>query len=1590
MNYKRLFTWLTAVVAIFAWNGPLSAQEGKECYAFYDSDNATTGEQYLGGKGIYRFDFDGTKMTNVRLYRSLGIDRASGSCLVDGVYYWFDYSQSAKGHVCNGFYSFDMETGETRQIANYGGTQGGEIVSHLTYDYTSRTMYALYGPQSGNYLAKIDLGTGQMTRLEQFKTTEWPSIADSTDAQGERLYTDTYKANFASIACNYDGDLYGLSYWGGLYRINKESGECTYIGKLDYMIELAFMYNNSCLFWDNDTERLYLRSYMYNWTTKNGVIFLHEINPKTAHVTRLQEWPLGNPDEYFAFDGIYVPFLAAEASAPAKATGVEVKAGAEGALTATLTWNNPSKTYARGGTLEELTSVVVYRNGEEIWRNDSPAIGGQESFVDNVSKRGFYDYRIVGFNSMGKGDRYNTSLYIGEGDPKAVDDLKGVEEGYGARITWTAPTQGKYDAWINTSKLKYDVVRHPDDVQVATGITECSFLDDQIPEYGKYTYDVTPRTDYTGITATTAEFVAGPSFAIPASFPLREYEQFQLWKTVDANGNWYCWSMNSGIGEGVYCQYGSDGLAAADWLISPRVAFKKNQHYKLTFEAVPGNKLIRETLAIGWGEGQALEKQDSVTQFEILHDGPVTLRANLPVLSEDKDMNVSFFLRSNIANFQLLLRDVVIDEDHEGYIDGHVTNAEGQPVAGATVRAANGKYVAQTDAEGYYKLMYLPAGKYTIQVLCLGYQNKTQSNVMVTELETTTQDVTITPLPIYEVKGRVVDVAEDVVPGATVTLTGYNTYKTTTDDEGRFSLPAVFKSNNYTLTIIRQGYVAYSKLTPVSAAVDLADIELADDVKAPKGISLQTDDEQATISWRAPFGTPRLFRIDDGGYTTSIGQNNVDAQQVYGVITRVPATVYGGEFLVTKANGDPKTSVIVRVIDLDSDGMPNGNVLYEEEVALSTDDAWTTFTLATPVDAPNGFFTTVAYDGWVGLAIDGTGGDSEHYPFVPNVNCFGRYTTNQYYFLDTQSSADLHHNFCVRTWADPFSDDTPALARHSALQFAFDESAAAQPALTATTHQITATAQSPALAPRRVVQDRIRYNVYRMPTAYTANEAGWTLLSEGQQERTFTDTEWKSLPQGTYRYAVKAVYTGDKLSAPLHTDSVGRNMLTNVKLHITTNTPDDETWGTKVVLTNGRDHTYTAMLEGENDITLTGVWKGQYTLTLSLDGFVGANEDVDLSTENEYAFSYQLEENRVQPFNLMIEPVDNTMAAEMRLSWNFPEYFFEDFEEHEDFVINSPGSIGWSYIDGDGSETGGFVDFKWNGAFQPMAFIIFNAYHATTEDGSISVADYFASLCARSGQKQLTSWAAYNVPNDDWFITPRLYFKEPFTYSFYARSYDASGYPELIEVRYSTTGKEKDDFKYVAMDVTKVRQETGPVSSNYIYYEVQIPAEARYVALHHVSDQLRILSIDDVFVGLKSAAPSRSVNSHLIPEQSSPTRSLSPLTSQLKRMPALEGQYEVYLDGQKVADTDETNYVFSHLSQGRHTAGVVASYTSGKTEMTTIDFECSLKDGVRHVASAKQPAGQVYDLQGRWVRSVTKKGIYVVTDGRRKELRIKN
>ena len=129
-------------------------------------------------------------------------------------------------------------------------------------------------------------------------------------------------------------------------------------------------------------------------------------------------------------------------------------------------------------------------------------------------------------------------------------------------------------------------------------------------------------------------------------------------------------------------------------------------------------------------------------------------------------------------------------------------------------------------------------------------------------------------------------------------------------------------------------------------------------------------------------------------------------------------------------------------------------------------------------------------------------------------------------------------------------------------------------------------------------------------------------------------------------------------------------------------------------------------------------------------------------------------------------------------------------------------------------------------------------------------------------------------------------------------------------------------------------------TSGYQFYSYDIPAAAKYVAIRTITPKdetgygAHIISIDDISFGYtdKSNILMRSEGA--------------------RRSPAPEGQFKVYLDNHLMAQTNATTYSFSNLSVGMHTAGVRAVYTSGETEMSTIDFEVTAADGIRTVAGS--------------------------------------
>lgn len=1544
MKYR--FNFLLSVLTLLFAGVTQSMAQSSEAYGVISS-----GEQ----AGIYHYTISPQGISDVECINPMILstelnnsDRISGGALVGDRYYYSMAHLNAQGYQSDGIYYYDLEEKTTVQLTSWDFLQQGPSCASWTYDFQNEVMYAADGFQGGGgKLLTVDLNTGELATVAEFNITEQPSWASNPE---------NYAHTICGMAMTYDGDLYGVGYWGGLYKINTTTGDCEYIGAMKDACpnpdngQVAFQYQGACdLVYDNDNGKMYLYMYQYPPTqyVPNGYggigsgYALFEVDLQTADVTYIED------TDGHHFVGNSIVFAVAEASAPQAPQELTATRGENGALSVTLEWDNPAKTYARGGTLEELDRIEIYRNGELVHTVNNPEIGGHETWTDSdIPKRGNYSYRLSGFNSAGQGDRASITLYVGPGDPMPVANATATPDGANAKISWSAPTEGKYKSWIDTADLTYDLTRQPDNVKVAEGISATEFTDETVPAIGYYSYDIVAHAGgYDSEKASTAAVMVGPAITIPATIGFTDQNQFKLWKSYDLNGNGYpfmyseSWPLYRPC---AYLTYQYDNMAAADMLISPYIQFEAGKHYKLTFEATMNTKNVPELLDITFAKSTEQAAQDSVTEFHITPTADkqkYSLRANLPVVDKDSTYHVGFYYRSYEATgYGVYLENVQITEDTDGYIAGTVKNEAGEPIKGALLLINGGQFNAKTDAQGKYILNYLPAGEYNVDVQALGYENQTVT-ATVASLETTTMDVTMTALPKHTLTGTVKDVAGDPIINADIEVTGYNTYTTTTAEDGTFEIADMFESSYYSISVTKNKYVTLQQSFELTADLTL-DLQMEDNIKAPRFVNAteNEDGQSIFVEWGSPANDPRWVRFDDGAPSTYVGvaidneRGIGGSNAVFGIVDRTPSTVFGVDFLLgATAQVSQHYSVYLRIFDLDENGEPTSNKLYENTYVPALDNEWTHYTLPAPVDAPNGYYIAISHYTWAGIGIDGgPGGDTANYPFKPLTSCFsGNYQTQPFLYLDNQNEA-LRHNFMMRPYAAPFETDEDVQPT-GAKMFYYPNHENTDNQIELQAEPVTTEVAEPVMSngPRKSVQERVRYNVYRFNTNNQADESKWTLLADHTQALSLTDNDWTSLESGAYYYGVKAVYTGEKESDIVLADSIGNKMNTTVTFHLNTNTEENEAFGAKVQLINGGGrHYYEATADDEGTVTIENVWKTGYDVTISLDGFETIAANYDFSTEDSYSFDLTLNEIQVKPYNLIVEDIEG-QPTQKNFIWNYPDYFYEGFEDHPDFAVNSPGLIGWQYIDGDDAETGAVYGFSWPNLGSKMAFQVFNPYSdlAIDENGT-SVTSYMYGLQPRTGQKMLTTWASYEVANNDWIITPKLHFQEDFTFRFWARCVDYQ-YLETFNVLYSTTDMQPESF--IAL------KENTTAYSYYQGYSVTVPKEAKYVAIQCVSDQKRIFIIDDIEFGLPSVMPNNGY-------YQAPARAP-------RKAPALDGAYEVYLDNVKVADTDENSYLFQNLRNGDHTAGVIASYTSGKTEMSTIDFTVDVPTGMTAVKS---------------------------------------
>lgn len=175
---------------------------------------------------------------------------------------------------------------------------------------------------------------------------------------------------------------------------------------------------------------------------------------------------------------------------------------------------------------------------------------------------------------------------------------------------------------------------------------------------------------------------------------------------------------------------------------------------------------------------------------------------------------------------------------------------------------------------------------------------------------------------------------------------------------------------------------------------------------------------------------------------------------------------------------------------------------------------------------------------------------------------------------------------------------------------------------------------------------------------------------------------------------------------------------------------------------------------------------------------------------------------------------------------------FDDVEGHEFGAVNSPGTVGWSYIDGDAAPTATYNLLNFPNEGSPMAFVVLDDY--------LLVGNQY-NTTAHSGHKFFGSPYHSDRANDDWIVSPELNFCEPFTFSFFARSF-ADRFPdEKFVVAYSLTNATAASFIPLHCD-------TFTTTAAWTEYSFMVPAQAKYVAVHCVSHDQYVFCLDDLTI----------------------------------------------------------------------------------------------------------------------------------------------
>lgn len=515
-----------------------------------------------------------------------------------------------------------------------------------------------------------------------------------------------------------------------------------------------------------------------------------------------------------------------------------------------------------------------------------------------------------------------------------------------------------------------------------------------------------------------------------------------------------------------------------------------------------------------------------------------------------------------------------------GHIQGTVTGANSQALPGVSVQFTPGGYSTVTNANGEYSIINIIADDYSVNFDLYGHVAQNH-NVTIPEDETVTLNVSLQPMATVSVSGTIV--ASDTgagLAGALIHLSGYQSYDANSTATGSFSFPSVYANLSYEYTIMCPGYTNITGTIAVGATNhNMGTITLNEIAYAPHAVvaELNAGFDAINLSWEAP--DPTAIEItesfEDAVYPpadwSQIITNNgpINSSGVYPTWCRFGSVSISGtpvnpthgqyqsglwwsyehqdEWLITPSFNCPSDAYIAfdSYVFLGSEN----NDHYYVKVSTNNGNTWNPLWDASTQTGGWNYYSapiTVDLSDYAGSqimlalhAVDPPSNDGLWYTwFVDNIYIGNALTSVSFnpgalyptHYRNTGNEASFDSVNANTMKHSPAVSNADTASKRLAMGGVRTEPALPTAALSRSRDGAT-----------RVLTG---YRIWRLSAGQEGNEAQWTQITdEIITTLSHIDDSWTSLPNGTYRWAIKAIYTAGVASAPSFSNSVVREQL---------------------------------------------------------------------------------------------------------------------------------------------------------------------------------------------------------------------------------------------------------------------------------------------------------------------------------------------------------------------------------------------------------------------------------------------------------------